>query len=361
MPAITLIVPFYKTEKNLFERCIRSILQPKDADIELLIVDDGSEEKYHFITDSFISDHRVQVFHRPHKGVSFARNYGMKNASGTWIMFVDSDDYLENGWYSKVKPYLSNAEELIILNGYKDAEGILTKNQFFLKENIDYGSSDDLRLMVMESALSLGRLPKGYLSYFSLGSPCSRLYKNSFLKKYEIRFNEDITFAEDTLFALDVLYRVRSIIYVDKYLYHYVMHGSSATHRYRPGLSAEMVKFFNAANSFFVENKLTERLELAYMYRAFHEMNRAINLEFFHKDNPKSFLDKHRDANRFVKSEPFCSALEKGIRGEYGGVDKMKSIFIKNGMYLLMTKTRELLTSNRKITEIILSGRTAHR
>ena len=358
MPAITVVVPFYQTDKALFEPCINSILDDRNADIELLIIDDGSERRHHFIVDVFLSDPRVKVFHRPHKGVSAARNYGINNASGTWLMFLDSDDYLESCWYSELKPYLNKAADLIIFNGYKDANGIKTKNQFFVKEGIDYGGSEELKLLVMKSAFTVGRLPKGYLNYFSLGSPCGRLFKTSFIKENGIIFDEEVTFAEDTLFALNVLYKAHSIIYAEKYLYHYVMHDNSATHRYRQGVSVEMIKFFNTASLFFVDNKLEDKMDSAYLNRVFHEMNRAIRLEFFHEDNPNSFFEKHREANRFVGTEPFCSALKRGIRGEYGIIERIEAILIKNGMYFLMTKLRELLLHNRRITALLLLGRT---
>lgn len=359
MPDFTVVVPYYQTNKALFESCINSILVDKDADIELLIVDDGSTAEYSFAADAFLYDSRVKVFHCTHKGVSAARNYGIDNASGTWLMFVDSDDYLESSWYSELKQYKNNKEDLIVFNGYKDSDGEETRNQFFVQEGIDYGSDEEHKLLVMESAFSIGLLPKGYLSFFSLGSPCSRLFKTVFLRENSIRFNEKISFAEDSLFALTVFFMARSIIYADKYLYHYVMHGSSVTHRYRPGLSTEMVSFFDEANVFLVENNLKDRMEYAYMYRTFHEMKRAIRLEFFHEDNPKSYFNKRRETKRFVEHEPFSSALKRGLGGEYGTIEKIEAILIKLGMYMLMTKMRTMMLRNSWITSMILKVRSA--
>lgn len=358
MPVITVIVPFYQTDKNLFDMCVNSILEDKNADIELLIIDDGSAKEHHSTTDSCLSDPRVKVFHRPHQGVSAARNYGISKASGTWLMFVDSDDYLGSGWYSELKTYFDNDEDLLIFNGCKDSGETQIENHYFVKEGVDYGSSEELRLLVMESAFTVGRLPKGYLSFFSLGSPCSRLFKTSFLKQSGIKFDEKITFAEDTLFALNILFRAHSIVYADKYLYHYVMHESSATHRYRQGLSDEMIQFFDAASLFLVKNNLKDRMESAYLNRAFYEMNRAIRLEFFHKDNTNSFLEKHRVANCFVRKEPFCSALKRGIRGEYGTTERIESILIKMGLYSFMTQIRALALRSSRIKAFFLLGRT---
>ena len=364
MPDITIIVPFYQTNKVLFKQCINSILENKDADIELLIIDDGSTKKHHSTTDYFLTDPRVRVFHRPHKGVSAARNYGIEKATATWIMFIDSDDYLESGWYTEVKPYLNNAEDLIIFNGYKNSDGIQKKNQYFLKEGIDYGGSKELKTMVMESALTIGLLPRGYLSYYSLGSPCSKLFKTCFLKNNGLLFDETISFAEDTLFSLNMLIKARSIIYIDKYLYHYIMHGSSATHRYRQGLSDEIKKFLYKVNLMLIENNIKDRMEFAYLNRAFREMNRAIRQEFFHKDNHKSLSEKNREANRFVANKTFQYALKRGIRGEYGIIERIESILIKYKMYTLMTKVRTLLQNNQRITALVLSlrryGRHSH-
>ena len=93
MPKISIIVPVYNAEQWL-ERCIESIVAQTYADWELLLVDDGSNDRSGDICDRYAaSDPRIQAFHKPNGGVSSARNLGLDHAQGEWITFVDSDDY----------------------------------------------------------------------------------------------------------------------------------------------------------------------------------------------------------------------------------------------------------------------------
>lgn len=92
-PKISVIVPVYNTEKYL-KRCIDSILEQSFSDFELLLIDDGSTDASPAICDEYAQiDSRVRVFHTVNGGVSSARNLGLDNVRGQWVIFVDADDY----------------------------------------------------------------------------------------------------------------------------------------------------------------------------------------------------------------------------------------------------------------------------
>ena len=95
---ISVIVPVYNAE-NYLSRCVQSILSQNYKDFELLLVDDGSSDMSGSIRDSFARLYaRVRVCHQENKGVSAARNQGMKLASGKWITFVDADDMVDTDY-----------------------------------------------------------------------------------------------------------------------------------------------------------------------------------------------------------------------------------------------------------------------
>ena len=95
MPLFSIIVPVYKTEQYL-EKCIQSILEQNYNNFELILVDDGSPDRCPQICDAYQKrDARIKVFHKTNGGVSSARNLGLKVATGKYIWFVDSDDYIE--------------------------------------------------------------------------------------------------------------------------------------------------------------------------------------------------------------------------------------------------------------------------
>lgn len=95
MPEISVIVPVYKAEQYL-ERCVKSILEQTYQNFELILVDDGSPDGSPILCDKWAEkDSRVHVIHKKNGGASSARNAGLKIAKGTWIAFVDSDDWLD--------------------------------------------------------------------------------------------------------------------------------------------------------------------------------------------------------------------------------------------------------------------------
>lgn len=114
MEKLSVIVPIYNAEKHL-NRCIQSIINQTYTNIELLLIDDGSKDSSGEICDKYAaSDERIRVFHKKNGGVSSARNVGLDNATGYYIAFVDSDDYL-----------MPNAYEILIKNSTANNQPII--------------------------------------------------------------------------------------------------------------------------------------------------------------------------------------------------------------------------------------------
>ena len=309
---ISIIVPHYSTKKEFFEKCMQSLLCDPKADIEVLVVDDGSSEEFLKSLNIYTSDTRVRIIKESHLGVSHARNVGIEEAKGEWLMFVDSDDYLEEDYYSILNEAKENLDtDFILFNGYGIIGKNRVKNMYFLKEMKDYAENIKEKSNLMESALSLGQVPISMKCYFSLGSPCAKLINTKFLKSSKVRFCEGIRFAEDTLFSMNLILAASHIFYIDKYIYNYYMNEKSATGKYRIGLSNDMNAFFRAVDYFINENNLGKYLEEAYFVRAFYEVQRCIRQEFYHKDNDNHKESRYRDATRFIQSEPYRTAIEK--------------------------------------------------
>ena len=116
MPLFSVIVPVYKVEKYL-KRCVDSILMQKNADFEVILVDDGSPDNCGNMCDEYASiDKRVTVIHQENRGLSGARNSGIRKAVGQYVIFIDSDDYWnnENG-LSELSKTINENESLDII------------------------------------------------------------------------------------------------------------------------------------------------------------------------------------------------------------------------------------------------------
>ena len=106
MSRISIIIPVYNTGKYL-NRCIGSIINQTYKDLDIIIVDDGSETETADICDQLAqSDSRIRVFHKQNEGVSVARNYGLSKASGDYIGFVDSDDWISPEMYERMVSHM---------------------------------------------------------------------------------------------------------------------------------------------------------------------------------------------------------------------------------------------------------------
>lgn len=119
MPAISIIVPVYRAEAHL-ERCVRSILAQRFADFELILVDDGSPDTCPLLCDAWArSDPRIRVLHRENGGAGAARNAGLRIATGDFIGFVDSDDWIQPEMYARMHALITEVGADMCLCDYR--------------------------------------------------------------------------------------------------------------------------------------------------------------------------------------------------------------------------------------------------
>lgn len=142
MPKLSVIVPVYRVEKSL-SACVESILSQDYTDIEVLLVDDGSDDNCGVICDQIAAeDARVRVFHQTNQGLSGARNTGLEHARGAYVTFVDSDDVIDIGVFGSLMKRLEEHPEYDILEySVIVAEGAADEHRLDLQEKV-YTSAD---------------------------------------------------------------------------------------------------------------------------------------------------------------------------------------------------------------------------
>lgn len=211
---ISCVVPVYNTEKYLY-KCIKSILEQTYKDLELILIDDGSTDKSGLICDEFAEiDNRVKVIHQKNAGVSVARNVGIKEATGDYICFIDSDDYVDNDYFELAIPYIEKYKPNLFINNHiKDNKRILKREfQIFTLDN--FKAIDEM-------------FKKKYYSW----EPVACFYKCSICKKN--LFCENIRYGEDLLFKYQFIKDCdNNILYAALEKYHYVFRIDSACNSY---------------------------------------------------------------------------------------------------------------------------------
>lgn len=206
VPLISVIIPVYNVEKYL-SRCIESVLGQTYTNFEIILVDDGSTDNCPNICDEYASkDNRIKVIHKNNGGVSSARNIGILQSSGTWICFLDSDDWWDKEFLAQLINPLTDYNYDISCCG-------------IAFEHID-------KLYVMKFDDFTGPIAEvitgDYLCTESvLSTVWNKLYKLSIIRDNNLCFPENLSYAEDSIFNLQYLQKVHTICVIDKPLYHY--------------------------------------------------------------------------------------------------------------------------------------------
>lgn len=243
---ISVIVPVYNAAKYI-KCCIESILAQTINNFELILIDDGSTDDSGKICDEYSKKYlNVVAFHQKNKGVSATRNFGIRKAIGDYLVFVDSDDWVE-------PDYL----ELLLKNMVPGGMSVCMLTENNLKQN-----QERISIQYLSTATA-------QISVFShngmQGFPVTKMFDRKLIIKNSIFFNETIGICEDVLFVIQYIKNIYGkIAFTNNVLYHYrKMIDGSTNRRYRKGvkLQKKQLTEFNAINNckmYLVEGRLIE-------------------------------------------------------------------------------------------------------
>lgn len=260
-PLFSIIVPVYNVSQYL-GNCLKSIAEQSYTDWECILVDDGSTDNSGLICDEFSKkSQRFVIVHKENEGVSCARNTGLDISKGQWLIFIDSDDYIQ-------KDYLHDLAECIkhdvdfVFTGYT----IFQDNQIIRKARYKFGvhTADERREVVSV--------------ILSSGTPWAKAYKNDIVKKNGLKFDRNLSISEDRMFLYDYLPYVKSVCISDKTDYYYRQNPNSISftkrnpteYVYRQDILGE--KALKVRDSW----KLTMKQFLPFIIAHFHFVNDLI-------------------------------------------------------------------------------------
>ena len=214
---ISIIIPVYNTKAYLND-CIRSLTQQSHENIEIILVNDGSTDGSDRICDDWGKrDQRIIVRHSNNEGVSHARNIGIDIASGDYISFVDSDDWVDVGYYEQL---------LLAVIGYSVEAGITGYIEDGDKKNcVGKKSEKTIRGNSVEILTAMIDQNENRTGFFSI---CAKLWKRELFT--DIRLREDIHVGEDSLLSWQLMRKVDAAVYVPIYGYHYRQRNGSTSH-----------------------------------------------------------------------------------------------------------------------------------
>ena len=206
---ISIVVPVYNAEKYL-DRCLTSLVEQTKKEIEIIIINDGSTDNSEKVIKKF-KDDRIKYIKNTNQGIGATRNEGIAKATGKYLMFIDSDDYLEE-----------NTCELLFNKAEKDNLDMVVCD--FYREN-ETGEKKKEKITTFENT-TIKETPE--LLYKINMSPWNKLYKTKMIKDNNVYFEEDLKY-EDTPFVFISMDKAKKIGKIDKCLNHYIIHSNSET------------------------------------------------------------------------------------------------------------------------------------
>ena len=263
MPYFSLILPVYNVEKYV-KRCVSSLLRQEYTDYEIILVDDGSTDSSGSICDKLADkNNNIFAYHKENGGLSDARNYGMDRAKGNYILFIDSDDWVDEKLLISLHNHLNKSNVDILKFGFQKMQEGNYKNTFFSYFNI--GVYD--RRQIEETILPYTIGPKRLFCYEqnACKSVWSHVYSLNFLRENNIRFvSEREILNEDYLFNLHTLLYAKSLEVTHYILYYYDYREGSLSKRYITNEFERKLKLHREYKLLLERNGLFERYETPY-------------------------------------------------------------------------------------------------
>lgn len=229
---LSVIIPVYNVE-NYLDKCLESVVNQTYKNLEIILVDDGSTDGSSKICDQWShKDRRIHVYHISNHGVSHARNEGLKHVKGSFVSFIDSDDWIDNDMFENLLEHMIKYNSEIGVCGYK----------------LEYGTHSKIKLKKMkECTLAREEAVKIIFSYKNdkVQKAISwELWDKIFDYRIiqNLKFDESIFMGEDMLFCWQAFKHIRQLSYVPIYAYHYTIRPQSAMHQAVSNKSVSVLK-----------------------------------------------------------------------------------------------------------------------
>lgn len=283
---ISIIVPIYNSEFFL-NKCLESLVNQAMDHIEIILINDGSTDKSEDICLEFMKKYEnIKYFKMKNSGCSFARNYGLKKSTGKYIMFVDSDDYVEKNYCKSMYKEIVEGDLDLVCCDFKvvDLNGKKIKN----KENKKYGNLN-IKEILLDDDMS--------------GFVVNKIFKSKKIKKYGIKFLENSHVFEDKAFMVSYILKSTKFKTIKLSLYNYVANYNSVMLSFNLNKIKDIYISLNHIKNEFLKDDKVSKADKIKIYKELYK-NRGIKQVF--KILEMNYLKKY---NNFEKIKD----LEKDI------------------------------------------------
>ena len=326
-PLVSVIVPVYNVEKYISE-CVDSIIAQEYHNLEIILIDDGSTDYSPSICEGYAEkDSRIKVVHQKNSGVARARNRGLAIATGKYIVFVDSDDFISRNMVTSVVSIAENNNDIDIVIGNLSGMGICESNNSFS------GVIDQERILNEVIVGKVQNLPifenqNPYLNGF-----CTCLYKKELIDRYDISFPLS-AIGEDVIFHISYLLKCRNAFFTGESYYYYRFREDSASHRFQPHLVEDYGLYYQTIKEMFADSPINKALETKTLV-VFGES--AIRRELANVANSRRKIREMRqDIKIITKQEMYTSSITWNSIKNFPFGNRMLHILLKMKCYFII-------------------------
>lgn len=235
---ISIIIPVYNGERFIV-RCLDSIKNQTYEEIEIIVVDDGSiDNSYSILLDYQRLDNRMKVFSKPNGGVSSARNFGLERANGSYVMFVDIDDFVDSTLCEKMYAYICQGFDFVVCGYYKIEKDRCVK----VLPADDYENDSIFQHQF-----------RHLLDHAAIYTPWGKLFKMQLIEK---KFNTERSMGEDLEFNIEYFKSCNQLCWVNEPLYYYDTTVESALSKKLESSVNSDVQLCNIIEEFMKEKKV---------------------------------------------------------------------------------------------------------
>lgn len=309
-PKVSVIIPVYNAE-NFIDRCISSVVNQTYSCLEIILVDDGSPDLCPEICDDWVKkDSRIRVIHKENAGAGMARNTGLEAATGEYLLFVDSDDYIDPNTVQRCVETAEKDKSDMVLYGRKDVSVNGTEQIQPILTGTYYFSGSDVTEKVLAGLFnhSMG---------FGVGV-CGKLIKSSAVRSGNVTFrSEREILSEDAFFLIELFAHIGAVSVLPENYYYYVHNANSFSHTIKKDWQTMNDRFLNGCiekcKELGYSEKVVSRLKVRYQIYSLEGIKQFAALGISKKEKKKHL--KTLMKNQVLRSTLSNDVLRLNKRG----------------------------------------------
>lgn len=307
----SVVVPCYKVEQYL-PKCVESLSNQTLKDIEIILVDDGSPDNSGKICDEWAAkDTRVKAIHKQNGGVSAARNDGLRIAQGDYILFCDSDDWMDEDALENLYTAGLKYQADVVIGDVSQIYGDrIVPVHFYDKEFVTSDRTYIDELIKTNFCRKYCPNPFQGKPAFGYGGPWNKAVKRDFLLQNGIEFDVRVKgIFDDILYTAYILANANTIAYIQKNVYNYRIISNSITHSFKGNLLEINDAIFKSWEEFLDKYGRDGKFDEAYAANVIRRLKSTLGLYYFSSKNPMSLTDQFKDIRQLIAREPYAEAI----------------------------------------------------